>query len=152
MANDTSSYREHGSCPLSLAFHVGLAFVLFVICVSGLLGNTATLLTIGLTRSLHTVPNAYIANLAVIGLLVCIVLVPFTAVGYMTYVTQNVCKVMAFPNFSYMAVLLYRYVYSRSEYSAPPPTKMAVSTWVDLSCIAFPIIYCTTKNHNTPSV
>ena len=108
MANDTSSYREHGSCPLSLAFHVGLTFVLFVICVSGLLGNTATLLTIGLTRSLHTVPNAYIANLAVIGLLVCIVLVPFTAVGYMTYVPQNVCKVMAYPNFSYMAVLLYR--------------------------------------------
>ena len=110
-ANATATAdEENAQDPLTRKTEVALMCALSIVCLSGVFGNSATLLTIGLTRSLHTVPNAYIANLAAVGLMVCLVVAPSTVVGYTTHIPDNVCRLMAYPNFSFMVVLLYRYV------------------------------------------
>ena len=72
----------------------------------GVVGNVLTITSIALTRSLHSVPNVYLCNLAASDLTICIIAMPSTFVGYTVHIPDELCVVLAEIIFSCIMVSL----------------------------------------------
>ena len=85
---------------LSLRVALGCLF-----CI-GVVGNVLTIVSIALTRSLHSVPNIYLCNLAASDLTLCAVAMPTTFISYTLEIPVQVCEVLANAVFTCIMVSL----------------------------------------------
>ena len=101
---NNSDYAQFAEIPTGLI--VALRIVLSSFFCLGVAGNLLIVTTIATTRSLHTVPNIYICNLAASDLTLCTVAMPSTLVGYSLQIPEEVCEVLAQIIFSCIIVSL----------------------------------------------
>ena len=72
-----------------------LRSVLICFFCLGVVGNTITIISIATTRSLHRIPYIYLCNLAASDLILCIVAMPSTFIGYSVRIPAEACAVLA---------------------------------------------------------
>ncbi|KAI0218749.1 Bombesin receptor subtype-3 [Lamellibrachia satsuma] len=90
-----NSDSAHFVSQVSPGLIVVLRIVLgFFFCL-GVAGNVLTITSIARTRSLHSVPNIYLCNLAASDLTLCTVAMSSTFVGYTVYIPDELCSVLA---------------------------------------------------------
>ena len=82
------------SIKLNTGFAICLGLYVSLLAVTGTVGNIMTILAIGLNKSLQTIPNAFILNLACSDLIIILAMTPTCMVGYFMKMPHLVCKVI----------------------------------------------------------
>ena len=100
--NDTFHPGNHIPPGLILTLRIALGCLF---CL-GIVGNVLTIASIALTRSLHSVPNIYLCNLAASDLTLCAVAMPTTFISYTVEIHVQLCEVLANAVFTCIMVSL----------------------------------------------
>lgn len=131
----------------------------------GFVGNIATLVSLGTFKKLRTIPNIYLANLAIADLLVCSIIIPNTLIGYYGLYEKIHCEIIALTSLMCLMVsvltlglvALNRYILicrSRNTYEEIYTTKKtlgsAILTWLYALVLFTPPYYTPAKyTYNT---
>ena len=100
--SDSAHFVSQVSPGLILVLRIVLGFFF---CL-GVAGNVLTITSIARTRSLHSVPNIYLCNLAASDLTLCTVAMSSTFVGYTVHIPYELCSVLAEIIFTCLTVSL----------------------------------------------
>ncbi|CAD5111176.1 unnamed protein product [Dimorphilus gyrociliatus] len=80
---------------ISSGFIIFIKIYLGIAACVGFVGNTATLASLASFKKLRTIPNIYLANLAIADLLVCCIIIPNTLIGYYGLYEKIHCRIIA---------------------------------------------------------